>query len=78
MPVACRLSNMTRVTRELVKTFSRLPACFIAGRKNIAAVLPHNININILLLFRAILSGFCLVLSALLLFHCLFVPASVN
>jgi len=44
MPVACCLSNVTRVTRELVRTVSLLPACFIAGRRNMAAVLVNNIH----------------------------------
>jgi len=44
MPVAWRLSNMTRVTSVLVRTFSLLPACFIAGLRYIAAVLFSNIH----------------------------------
>ena len=45
MPVACSLSNVTQVTSAPVKTFSLLPACFMAGRKYIAAVLFNNVNI---------------------------------
>jgi len=63
MPVACCLLNVTRVTSAPVRTFSLLPACFIAGRKYIAAVLinniyvVYNIYINIFLCMSVVSTG---------------------